>query len=123
VPPGVVTEILPVVAPPGTVATIWLDELVRNDAETPLKATFEALVKFEPVIVTVVPTGPWLGVNVLIDGAGTGAAVTVKLLVVVVAVCPPAVTEIGPSVAPAGTVAGRVPPDVDTWADYEAVLR
>ena len=35
----------------------------------------------------------------------TGAAVTVKLLVVVVAVCPPAVTEIGPSVAPAGTVA------------------
>ena len=104
VPPVVVTVILPVVAPPGTVAVICDAELAVNDAGVPLNATRVAPVKFEPLIVTVVPTGPWLGVNELIAGAGAGAVVIVKLLVVV-AVCPAAATEIGPLVAAAGTVA------------------
>jgi len=59
VPPGVVTEILPDVAPLGTVVTIWLAELTVYDAtETPLNATFVAPVKFEPLIVTGVPADP-----------------------------------------------------------------
>ena len=58
--------------------------------------------KFVPVILTDVPTGPKVGVNEVIVGAGTG--VTVKLVALVA--CPAAVyTWIGPVVAPAGTTA------------------
>lgn len=58
------------------------------------------VLKFVPVMVTVVPTGPEVGVNEVIVGAGV---VTVKLLVLV-AVLPATVTEIVPVVAPMGTV-------------------
>ena len=62
-----------------------------------------APVKFVPVIVTVVPTGPLVGVKLVIVGAGT-PLVTVKE-VALVPVPPEVVTAIGPVVAPAGTVA------------------
>jgi hypothetical protein len=111
VPPGVVTEILPVVAPVGTVAVICVAEFTVNDVAL-VVLNFTTLVvklapltvplKFVPVIVTDVPTGPKVGVNELIVGAGTG--VTVKLVALVF--CPAAVyTWIGPVVAPAGTTA------------------
>ena len=69
-------------------------------ALTPLNATAVAPVKFVPVIVTLVPTGPLVGAKLVIVGAGT----TVKLLALV-AVPPAVVTLTGPVVAPAGTVA------------------
>ena len=69
-------------------------------ALTPLNATAVAPVKFVPVIVTLVPTGPLVGAKLLTVGAGT----TVKLLALV-AVPPAVVTLTGPVVAPVGTVA------------------
>ena len=69
-------------------------------ALTPLNATAVAPLKFVPLIVTLVPTGPLVGVKLVIVGAGT----TVKLLALV-AVPPGVVTRSGPVVAPVGTVA------------------
>jgi hypothetical protein len=102
VPPGVVTRILPSVAPDGTVAVILVEEFTVNDAETLLNVTELTLTKFVPLIVTEVPTGPDPGENELIEGAG--GEVTSKLLELV-AVPPGVVTRIFPSVAPDGTVA------------------
>ena len=66
-----------------------------------LKVTALALLKFVPLIRTLVPTGPLVGVKPLIVG---GLTVTVKLLGLL-AVPPGVVTAIGPVVAPEGTVA------------------
>ena len=66
----------------------------------PLNVTAVAPVKFVPVIVTLAPTGPLVGVMLVIVGAG----MTVKL-VALAAVPPGVVTRTGPVVAPAGTVA------------------
>ena len=111
VPPGVVTLILPVVAPVGTVAVICVAEstlnvvalVVLNFTELVVKvAPLTVPLKFVPVIVTDVPTGPKAGVNELIVGAG--AVTRVKFVPLVR--CPAAVyTWIGPVVAPAGTTA------------------
>ena len=60
------------------------------------------MLKFVPVIVTVVPMGPEAGVKLVI--VGTEGVVTVKS-VALVAVLPDTVTVIFPVVAPAGTVA------------------
>jgi hypothetical protein len=65
-----------------------------------LNRTAVAPVKFVPLIVTLVLTGPLAGVTLAIAGAG----MTVKLLALVV-VPPGVVTLSGPVVAPAGTVA------------------
>jgi hypothetical protein len=107
VPPGVVTVILPVVAPEGTVAVICVAETtVKVVAAMLLNLT--ALVvkpvplKFVPVIVTVLPIGPKVGENEVI--VGVGAVVTVKL-VELTPVPLGVVTLIGPVVAPVGTVA------------------
>jgi len=70
-------------------------------ALTPLNRTAVAPVKFVPLIVTLLPTAPLVGVKLVIVGA---LAVTVKLLALV-AVPPGVVTLSGPVVAPAGTVA------------------
>jgi hypothetical protein len=111
VPPGVVTVILPVVAPVGTVAVICVAEftvnvvalVVLNFTELVVKvAPLTVPLKFVPVIVTDVPIGPKAGVNEVIVGAG--AVATVKLVALVF--CPATVyTWIGPVVAPAGTTA------------------
>ena len=52
VPPGVVTAIVPVVAPGGTVAVIFVALLTLKSAEMPWKATLVAPVKCVPVRVT-----------------------------------------------------------------------
>ena len=75
-------------------------EVTVKLALTPLNLTAVAPVKFVPLIVTLVPTGPLVGVKPAIVGAG----ITVKLFVLV-AVPPGVVTLSGPVVAPAGTVA------------------
>jgi hypothetical protein len=98
-PAGVVTLIGPVVAVEGTVAVIWVAEFTTNVAATLLNVTAVAPVKFVPVIVTDVPTGPNVGVNEVIVGGGTVKLVRLD------PVPPGAVTLIGPVVAVAGTVA------------------
>ena len=70
-------------------------------AAVPLNLTADAAVKFVPLIVTPVPTGPLVGAKLAIVGA---LAVTVKF-VELVAVPPGVVTLTGPVVAPVGTVA------------------
>jgi hypothetical protein len=78
VPPGVVTWISPVVALLGTVAVISVEEFtVKVVAETPLNLTDVAPVKLLPVIDTIVPTGPEVGVKLVI--VGTPVPVTVKM--------------------------------------------
>jgi hypothetical protein len=106
VPPGVVTVIVPLDAPAGTVAAIDESEPTENEALAPANLTAVAPVKPEPPIVTLVPTGPLVGLNPLIVGAGT----TVKLALLV-AVPPGAVTVIFPLDAPEGTVAVISLPD------------
>jgi len=101
VPLGVVTEILPVVAPLGTVAVICVPLFTVNDAAVPLKATAVAPVKLVPVIVTAVPICPDVGLKLLIFGP---VLVTVKVPAEV-AVPFGVVTLILPVVAPLGTVA------------------
>jgi hypothetical protein len=103
VPLGVVTEIGPVVAPEGTVALMRVAFCtLKVFAETPLKRTAVAPVKFVPLIRTEVPTGPLVGLNDVIVGAPV--AVTVKF-VELVAVPSGLVTTIGPVLDPDGTVA------------------
>ncbi len=69
-------------------------------ALVPLNVTAVAPVRFVPVITTLVPTGPLVGLKLVI----VGAPITVKLLALV-AVPPGVVAAIGPVVAPEGTVA------------------
>ena len=98
VPPGVVTPSSPVVAPTGTDVWIAVAELTVKAALAPLNVTDVAPLKFVPLIVTLAPTGPLVGVKLAIVGA------TVKVLALV-AVPPGVVTASGPVVAPVGTVA------------------
>jgi hypothetical protein len=98
----VVTEIVPVEAPPGTGTVIEVLLHAVGVADVAPNAT--ALVpcvppKFVPVMITEVPTGPPAGVKLVTVGAPT---VNEFALVPVPA---PVVTPIAPVVAPAGTVA------------------
>jgi hypothetical protein len=104
VPAGVVTLIDPVRAAAGTFAVSELPDTTVNVALAPPNVTLVVPVKFVPVIVTFVPTGPLVGVNDPIVGAGGTTVVTVKAFALV-AVPPGVVTAIGPVVAPPGTVA------------------
>jgi hypothetical protein len=100
-PAGVVTLILPVTAPAGTVSVIWVGELrVKGLPSVPPKLTAVAPLKFVPVTVTTVPTGPLVGVKPVIVGAET--RVKLPLLSPYPA---GVVTLILPLTAPAGTVA------------------
>lgn len=66
VPVGDVTAIVPVVAPEGTVTTSCVVDAELMAAVVPLNFTVscdEVALKFEPVIVTCVPTGPDIGLN------------------------------------------------------------
>jgi hypothetical protein len=99
VPPGVVTLIVPVVAPVGTVVAIDVAVTVPRVAAVPLNFTLVAPVRFVPVMVTAIPTPALVGVKLVTVGAGT----TVKLDELVT-VPPGVVTLIVPVVAPVGTV-------------------
>ena len=63
VPPAVVTLILPVVAPAGTVVVICVGALTVKVALTLLNFTEVAPVKLMPLIITVVPTPPDTGLK------------------------------------------------------------
>jgi hypothetical protein len=83
-PPGVVTEILPVSAPDGTVVVILVSELIRNVAGVPPNLTEVAPAKPVPLIVTAVPTGPLVGENEVIVGAAAHAGVATAIVVAIV---------------------------------------
>ena len=100
VPAELVTWIGPVVAVGGTVAVICVSEFTVKLATTVLKVTLVLAVKPLPVMVTVVPTGPLVGVKEVT----TGTTVTTKLDELV-PVPEEVVTWIAPVVAPVGTVA------------------
>ena len=100
VPPGVVTRIWPLVAPPGTVVVIVVSSTtVSTDCVVKLKRTDVAPVKPVPVMVTGSPTPAAVGEKLVIVGGGK----TVKLVALVAV--PPAVTTFsGPVVEFVGTV-------------------
>jgi hypothetical protein len=113
VPPGVVTVILPVVAPGGSVAITLLSFTNVNAADDPLNRTALTPVKWFPLIVTKVPATPPEGEKPLMVGALL--PVTVKLEELV-AVPPGVVSVIRPVVAPVGTVAVTLPSFTKTKA-------
>ena len=80
-----------------------VSEVTVKLALTPLNVTAVAPVKFVPLIVTLVPTGPLVGVKLVIVVVA-GELTTVNALALVV-VPPGVVTLSGPLVAPLGTVA------------------
>lgn len=98
VPPLVVTLILPVVAPVGTVAVTCESEFTVNEADTLLNVTFMVWVRPVPVIVMIVPTGPLVGVKLMIVGVTLNCLLDVKVVV-------PVATVTFPVSAPVGTVA------------------
>ena len=69
-------------------------------ADFPSKVTLVACVKLTPVIVTTVPTGPLVGLKLLICGV-------TRNFLMLVSVTPEVVTFTNPVVAPAGTLVVR----------------
>ena len=82
VPPPVVTLILPVLAPAGTVALTEVGVLFEKVALLPLNLTAVTPDRFVPVMVTTVPIGPLVGLKLLMVGAAArtapGAATTTR---------------------------------------------
>jgi hypothetical protein len=100
------TEIVPVVAPTGTVTVSDVDVDPVTVARVPLKRTVllaGVVLKLVPVMVTVAPTAPLVGEKLVMVGAGTTSK-----LAALVTVTPLDVTEMRPSAAPAGTVTTMV---------------
>ena len=93
---------MPVVAPLGTVVVIFRSLTTTNELVVPLNRTTVVPVKWEPLIVTAVPTDPLLGLKLVMWGAVGDP--TVKF-VALVSVPAEVVSEILPVVAPDGTVA------------------
>lgn len=80
VPPAVVTFTVPVVTLAGVTAVMLVAELtVKLAAATLLNVTAVAPVKLVPVMVTVAPAHPLVGVKLVIVGTGVLVAVMVKL--------------------------------------------
>jgi hypothetical protein len=87
-PPGVVTEIVPLVAPAGTVAVIWVAEFtVKVVAFVPWKLTIVAPVRFVPGIEIDAPTAPEFGEGVPTVGMPAIFAVTAEVWVLAVYPC------------------------------------
>ena len=68
VPVRVATPITPEVAPAGTIAAIRVGETIVKLALLPLKVTFVTALKLLPVIVTLVPEGPSVGLKFVMEG-------------------------------------------------------
>jgi hypothetical protein len=99
VPPVVVITIFPVIAPVGTVAVTWVSELtVKVVAATAPKVTLVVWGSPVPVVTTLVPTLPLVGVKLVMVG------VTLKVLELVTDP-PDVVTVIFPVSQALGTVA------------------
>lgn len=106
VPPGVVTEIGPVVAPCGTFTVSVVAVALSTWARMPLNLTIflDGIgSKSDPLMVTCVPTAPDVGLKLVM----VGGRATMKLCVLV-ADPPGVVTVMGPLVAAFGTETVRV---------------
>jgi predicted methyltransferase len=99
VPPGVVTDIVPVEPVATTAVMLVALTTVKEVAAVPPKLTTVAPVKFVPVMVTTAPVAADEGVNELIVGAGINVRLLEEL-----AVPPGVVTDIVP-VVPIATTA------------------
>src|SRR5580692_3630412 len=107
-PPFVVTTILPVVAPVGTSALTSVSEITVKVADFPSNVTFVVCFRPVPLMVTEVPTGPLVGLKLVMVGSKSNVFVLVNVVV-------PVVTVKAPVSAPAGTVAViNVVPDSTT---------
>ena len=118
-PLAVVTVMAPVVAPAGTLALIWVAEVIVGPLADVLPNLTEVrLEKFPPLMVTVEPMGP----NVGLKSVMVGTMPAVKMLVLVV---DPAlvVTVIGPLTAPGGTAASTTVVAVTVPATGAAPLK
>src|SRR3954470_17483073 len=78
VPPGVVTLIRPVEPAAGTVATILVSVLTLNALVTALNVTDVAPVNPDPLMVTLVPIVPDVGVKEVSAGAAAAAGIAVR---------------------------------------------
>ena len=83
-PAGVLIAMGPVRALEGTVAVTWESDFTLNFADTPLKVTDVDPVNPVPLMVTFVPTGPEVGLKLVMDGgeeatATNGGLVTVEV--------------------------------------------
>jgi len=102
--PPTVTTTGPLTAPLGTGTVMLVALHVVGVADVPLNVTVPGVApKFAPVIVTAVPTGPDVGLSVLIDGGTMTVKVTPLLA------RPPTATTTGPLVAPVGTGTTMLP--------------
>ncbi len=109
VTPLTVIEIGPLVAPAGTNTVSVVEVAPVTVATTPLNRTVlfaNVVLKLVPVMVTVAPTAPLVGVKP--DMVGVPGTVKIPTLVTVT---PLSVTEIGPVEAPGGTVTVSVVAD------------
>ena len=97
VTPLVVTDMVPEPAPEGTVTVILVELEAVTTALMPLNATTGDGPKFVPVIITVAPVAPLVGLKLVIVGVGS----TVKVGLAIV--WPFTETLMGPVVAPGGT--------------------
>ena len=96
VPAAVVTLSFPVVAPVGTTAWIAVADVTAKFVElTPLNFTAVVPVKFNPLIVTTLPTWPLAGDKLVMAGAATKLAPLVAVPPGVVTLSVPVVTPIG----------------------------
>lgn len=94
-----VTTTFPVVAPVGTGTAMVVALQFVGIAAVPLKVTVPVVEpKFDPVMITGVPTGPEIGLKLVMDGVGTTVNVTGLLTAV------PTVTRTLPVLALVGTV-------------------
>src|SRR5437762_12398199 len=96
--PPTVTTTLPVVAPPGTDATMLVALQLVVLAAVPLKVTAPVVPKLVPVMVTAVPTGPEVGFRLVMAGAEELPLNVAPLLAIA-----PTLTTTLPGVAPLGT--------------------
>jgi hypothetical protein len=79
--PPTVTTTFPVVAPVGTEVTMVVEFQLVVVAAVPLNFTVPEDPKFVPVIVTVVPAPPDVGVRLVIDGVAAAVTVSVRVAV------------------------------------------
>jgi hypothetical protein len=97
-PPLVVTAILPVATPAGTSAVTSVSEITVKVADLLSNVTFVVCFRPVPLMVTDVPTGPLVGLKLVMVGSTSNVCRLVNVVV-------PVVTVSAPVSATAGTVA------------------
>jgi len=98
VPPCVVIVIFPLTAPVGTIAVTCVSGLVAltlNVAFTPPNVTLVVCLRLTPLMVTVAPTGPLVGMKLVICGITRNILLLFSVPLEVVTVTKPVVAPLG----------------------------